>query len=175
MAGVGLLARSNAHDDAAETAPADADSIWGLHPGDILAYPRAEGKPFRFAVFGVYSPDKDIDYLRVAATTVDDLGAPIGLDLSAGVSGDASYVPVGTAARAMSLGEGIGQAGRVVTEGQSAITPGLVMIVPENVAAAGEPAAARFRILSRANIVKPMNGYAMLLSWKELATRLDAL
>jgi hypothetical protein len=76
----------------------------------------------------------------------------------------------------MSPGEGIRQAGRVIAAGQSIITPGLVMLIPEKASAwAGEPAAAGFYQVSGGKAVALQDGYARLMSWSGLARRLDTV
>jgi hypothetical protein len=176
LAGIGLIAtRLDDGDDPAEVV--DADSVWGFHPGDVIGYRRPDGLAVRLAVFGVYPPDKTFDYLRVAAVLVDNGGSPSALDLTPVVTGDDDgYVPVGKPAQPMSPGEGIRQAGQVIAAGQSVITPGLVMLVPENAPArAGEPSAAGFYQVSGGRAVAPRDGYARLMSWSGLARRLDTV
>jgi hypothetical protein len=179
MAGSFAASRLDRGDDGDQPLPGVPYPKWGLRPGDRVSYRRTDRRTVRLAVAGVYLPTRDYEYLRVVAVTVGADGGPTGLNLVYGASDNVSYIPIGTPAKAMSLTGGVRQAAGIVAAGNSIITPGLVTIVPGDVVGDDEPAKAGFRHVPGVSgvpgtdDVEPANGYAMMVTWPELARRLN--
>jgi hypothetical protein len=143
---------------------------WGLRAGDVLRFERDDGRSVRLSVADVLPPDETFSYLRVVAVTVDAAGRPEALNLLAG--DDDGYIPVGDPARPMAPSEFGGRIGQVLKGSAATITPGLVVIVPGEPSGDGDPAAAGFTRAGSGPIARA-DGYAALVEWPDLATRLD--
>jgi hypothetical protein len=172
-AAVSLGVRVVGHDDVVAVAGEGRYPRWPIRPGDVMRHQRPDGLAIHLGVAAVHPPDEAYDYLRVAAVAIDGRRAPMRLDLAAAVTGGPSHVPVGRPAEPMGMEAAMDHAADVIEAGQSIITPGYVMIIPDGNGTDNEPAEAGFDAVSVNHPIPEMNGYALLLTWSQLAEILN--